>query len=216
MDLEYHFASEEERELFPRKPIYEDGWKYEFFMTLAWNGVISIDPINGLIQNNNTGKIYNRVNNTGYIDIPIKYNGTIIHAQAHRVIWWSVNGPIDNKLYINHINGIKTDNRLVNLEVVTNQENIQHAWSIGLNTSEKLSESLKKVYENEVNKCARFNKEQIYQMFDMYYNAKMNMREIGDYFDAANQTISEIIRGKTYKPWTKELLEKYPPTNIRK
>ena len=216
MDLEYHFASEEERELFPRKPIYEDGWKYEFFMTLAWNNIISIYPNEGIIRNNNTGKIYDRVSNTGYIDIPIRYNGTIIHAQAHRVIWWSVNGPIENDLVINHINGIKTDNRLVNLEVVTIAENNKHAWNIGLQTSEKVSKGVKRLFENRIGIGAKLTKEQIYQIFDMYYNSKMNMREIGDYFKTPHQTISEIIRGKTYQLWTKELLEKYPPSNIRK
>lgn len=46
--------------------------------------------------------------------------------RAHRLIWETFKGPIPDGMEINHINRIKNDNRLVNLELVTSSENMKH------------------------------------------------------------------------------------------
>ncbi|HHA2946403.1 TPA: HNH endonuclease signature motif containing protein [Stenotrophomonas maltophilia] len=55
---------------------------------------------------------------------------------AHRVVWEAAVGPIPLGLQVNHKNGVKTDNRLCNLELVTPSENLRHAHRIGLKHSE--------------------------------------------------------------------------------
>lgn len=49
---------------------------------------------------------------------------------VHRIVWESINGKIPEKMQINHKNGIKTDNRIENLEVVTSKQNNLHKDNI--------------------------------------------------------------------------------------
>lgn len=49
---------------------------------------------------------------------------------AHRLVWLVFRGPIKDGLEINHLNGIKTDNNLANLEVCTHSENLIHSWRV--------------------------------------------------------------------------------------
>ncbi len=66
----------------------------------------------------------------GYMRLRIGFKGPSV--SAHRVIWESVHGPSDLTLTINHKNGVKTDNRIENLELVTNRDNVIHAFETGL------------------------------------------------------------------------------------
>ena len=64
---------------------------------------------------------------TGYLHVRAMLGGVRHTAYAHRLVWMHVNGPIPDGLVMNHKNGIKSDNRPSNLEVVTPSENQKHA-----------------------------------------------------------------------------------------
>lgn len=54
-------------------------------------------------------------------------NAKYTRRGVHRMVWEAFNGRIQNRLEINHKDLNRSNNRLDNLEVVTHQQNLQHA-----------------------------------------------------------------------------------------
>lgn len=54
------------------------------------------------------------------------------HPYAHRIVYEAVHGTIPAGMQVNHINGVKFDNRACNLELVTPKGNSRHAVENGL------------------------------------------------------------------------------------
>lgn len=74
------------------------------------------------------GKILSLCNKDGYYVVNIKSKT----QRVHRLIAKTFIANTQNKPYINHINGIRNDNRIENLEWCTQSENLKHAYKIGL------------------------------------------------------------------------------------
>ena len=63
----------------------------------------------------------------GYMQVSLCKNGKYIRQAVHRLVWQTFCGRIEGRLEINHKDLDRANNRLNNLELVTHQQNIQHA-----------------------------------------------------------------------------------------
>ena len=105
----------------------------------TWKDVPNFD---GKYQINNKGDIRHKdrldkylkpaKNRKGYLTVGLWGNHKGNTFRVHRLVAQVFIPNPENKPQINHINGIKTDNRVENLEWVNNSENVRHADKLGL------------------------------------------------------------------------------------
>lgn len=68
----------------------------------------------------------------GYVQYDLYKNSKRTKFLSHVLVMMSFVRPKEGKEDINHINGVKTDNRIQNLEYCSRSYNMKHAFEIGL------------------------------------------------------------------------------------
>lgn len=142
--------------------------------------LLNIDVERGLILNRKAWLTKN-----GYLSIKLKYKSYRVHEVILTAAGVNLIG-----LTANHKNGVKTDNRIANLEAITQKENNRHAIKTGLNSIEHLKglTPRAKLTEDDVKK--------IKQMLSMKEHTQT---EIAKIFGVDISIISKIKSGKLWK-----------------
>ena len=106
----------------------------------------------GLYQASNMGRIKSfyglkekilkpGILNKGYYQVILCKQSIKKKYYVHRLVWSAFNGQIPKNIQVNHINEIKTDNRLSNLNLMTAKENMN--WGTrNERSAKKLSKSV--------------------------------------------------------------------------
>lgn len=82
------------------------------------------------------------INRTGYYFVILSKNGVKKHFTVHKLVWISFKGKIGRGLEVDHKNGIKTDSRLSNLQLLSRTSNVRKAVSQNKNDIKKFIKML--------------------------------------------------------------------------
>ena len=166
-------------------------------MEEIWKDVVGFE---GIYQVSNLGKVKSlkfgkekylsiTKSSIGYLNTKLQLNKKNKSFLVHRLVAETFIKNEFNKPCVNHINGIKTDNRIENLEWCTHKENTEH--------------SLK----NDLIKTGCNRKQSKLSLKDIEYirkNYKEKDKKNGGYklaemFGVSRNCISNVVKNKTYR-----------------
>ena len=122
-----------------------------------------------------------------YLGVSFNKDGKRNVFQSHRIVALSFIPNPNNYSEINHINGIKFDNRVENLEWCSHSQNIQHAYDTKLLIPSR----------GDLQKLSKLTNENVVQIRELS-NKGVSKNELADKFHVAKCTICRVVNRATW------------------
>ena len=126
---------------------------------------------------------------SGYNHVSLRKNGKNKRFRVGRLAAITFVDTPENKPQVNHINGIKNDDRVENIEWCTPSENTIHAYKLGLAVSVKgVNKPFHKLSEDDVR-----------QIRKSFLIGKCKKIRLAEKYNVSHPTIHRIISGEKWK-----------------
>lgn len=156
--------------------------------------VRSLDRVvKGRVGNNvnkNSKIMATKIDTYGYVNVGFCKNNKKYTKRVHRLVAKAFIKNTQKKKTVNHINGVKDDNRLVNLEWNTQSENMKHSYKY-------LGRQSYKPYNNTHTRkaCDMYNLKNDYIMtHKSIYHASLWLRNNTNYLKANDSHIVSVCK----------------------
>lgn len=179
-------------------------------MTELWKNIKEFEDYSvsnlGRIKNNRLSRYLTPTENTaGYLHVRLYKNPRKKVFRVHKLVAIEFLGEIPTGLEVNHKDGVKTNNRLDNLEYLTHKENVKHAIKLGLVGGRRKgcnvcnNGSNWPVLIGEDNYSSKLTELKVLRIRRLYkYNA-MSKKALGRIFCVSNTTIRKIVNRVNWK-----------------
>ena len=158
--------------------VYINGEKTNFYV-----------GINGTVFNAKTKHVLKQrcnKNTDHYCEVCMHHNGKDYYKRVHRLVATAFIPNPKNKPQVNHMDCIKTNNEMINLEWCTAYENIQHAKKHGLMpVGERMGTN-------------KYSNDQINDVCKLLESNKYTLQEISEKTNVYIDTVRDI---KNHKSW---------------
>jgi hypothetical protein len=149
--------------------------------------------VNGLLHIGKNGR-----KGDEYSCIKLTLNNKRKTYRIHRLVAETFIANLLNLPCVNHKDGDKMNNHVINLEWVTYKQNAEHAWKLGLYDNRKIDNS------GENNGRSILEASHVIKIRKLYENDNYSKKQLAEMF---NTTVSNIYSIITYRNW-KHIVEK--------
>lgn len=125
-----------------------------------------------------------------YSKVNLKKNQKGKRYFVHRLVAAAFIDNKENKPQVNHINGLKKDNNIKNLEWVTLSENRRHAYDTGLQSGINR--------RGEKNNFSKVTKNQVIEIRSTYKKGVVTYKELSEKFNISSTGIGSIIKRRSW------------------